>query len=149
MVETEETPVNSRVRLIMHLEFVVPGPPISGQSPGVSLNLWKAAVQAAVKARWSLSTLEGQLKAIIINFHEGAGPSVDVDNMTKPILDVMQDLVYNDDRQITQAEISHVRIDAAFRIAGTPWILVGAIQAGTQFVYVRIDDPVVPFPLPK
>jgi hypothetical protein len=26
---------------------------------------------------------------------------------------------------------------------------VNAIQAGTQFVYVRIEDPADPFPLPK
>jgi hypothetical protein len=32
---------------------------------------------------------------------------------------------------------------------GVSKTLVDAIQAGRQFVYVRIEDPVDPFPLPK
>ena len=69
--------------------------------------------------------------------------------MSKPILDEMQKVVYENDRQIRQAEITHVRIGAAFSIMGASKILVNAIQAGSQFVYVRIEDPVDPFPLPK
>ncbi len=61
----------------------------------------------------------------------------------------MQGIVYDDDRQIRQAEISHVRIDAPFVIVGVSKILVTARQAGHQFVSVRIEDPVDPFPLPK
>ena len=47
------------------------------------------------------------------------------------------------------AEITHVRIDAAFAIVGASKIIVSAVQAGNQFVYVRIEEPVDPFPLPK
>ncbi len=133
----------------MHLEFVVPGPPISNQSPGSNLEQWRATVEAEAKTRWSKAVLTGDLKVIIINFHLGSKPSLDVDNMSKPILDVMQTIVYEDDRQIRQAEISHVRIDAPFVIVGTSKILVDSIHAGNQFVYVRIEDPVEPFPLPK
>jgi hypothetical protein len=61
----------------------------------------------------------------------------------------MQEVVYEDDRQIRQAEISHVRIDAPFVVVGASRLLVAAVQAGNQFVYVRIEDPVDPFPLPK
>ena len=91
----------------------------------------------------------GDLKAVIINFYAGNKPSVDVDNMSKPILDEMQQIVYQDDRQISQAEITHLRIGAAFAIAGVSKVLVTALQAGLQFVYVRLEDPVDPFPLPK
>jgi Holliday junction resolvase RusA-like endonuclease len=133
----------------MHVEFVVLGPPISNQSPGVNLDNWRATVEAEVKKQWNKAVLGGNLKVIIINFHLGDKPSVDVDNMSKPILDVMQDIVYDDDRQIRQAEISHVRIDAPFVVVGVSKILVAAVQAGNQFVYVRIEDPVDPFPLPK
>jgi hypothetical protein len=69
--------------------------------------------------------------------------------MSKPILDVMQRIVYDDDRQIRQAEISHVRIHAPFVFVGASKIVVAAVQAGNQFVYVRIEDAVDPFPLPK
>lgn len=98
---------------------------------------------------WPASPLLGTLKAIVINFHRGDKPSLDVDNMSKPILDAMQTLVYDDDRQIRQCEITHVRIDAPFVFVGASKVLVFAIQAGEQFVYVRIEDTVTPFPLPK
>ena len=93
--------------------------------------------------------LTGEVKAVIINFFAGNKPSVDVDNMSKPILDAIQKVVYEDDRQVRQAEITHVKIGAAFQIMGVLKILVDAIWAGTQFVYVRIEDPLDPFPLPR
>jgi hypothetical protein len=69
--------------------------------------------------------------------------------MSKPILDVLENIVYEDDRQIRRAEITHVRIDAPFVFVGASKIVVAAVQAGNQFVYVRIEDAVDPFPLPK
>jgi len=69
--------------------------------------------------------------------------------MSKPILDVMQNIVYDDDRQIRQAEITHLRISAPFVLPGVSKIIVQELQAGNEFVYVRIEDTVNPFPLPK
>ena len=139
--------------MAMHLEFVVQGPPISNQQNTAqgraNLAAWSATVRGAAQNVWANPILTGELKAIIINFYAGNEPSVDVDNMSKPILDVMQKSVYNNDRQIRQAEISHLKIGAAFSIVGVSKVLVTALQAGSQFVYVRIEDPVDPFPLPK
>jgi hypothetical protein len=90
-----------------------------------------------------------QLKVILINFHDDDTPTVDVDNMSKPILDALQQIVYDDDRQIIQAEITHTRLDAAYMIGGAAKIIANALQANQPFVYVRIEDPVYPFPLPK
>ena len=97
---------------------------------------------------WANPPLTGHLRAIVINFHAGNLPSVDLDNMSKPILDAMERVVYHDNRQIVQSELTHLRIGAAFSIAGASRVLVTALQAGLQFVYVRIEDPVYPFPLP-
>lgn len=139
--------------MAVHIEFVVHGPPISNQqsSPGGRANLaaWRASIAGAAAPKWVNSPLNGDLKAIVINFYEGSGPSVDVDNMSKPILDELQDIVYHDDRQIVQAEITHLKVGAAFSIPGVSKVLVTALHAGAQFVYVRIEDPVDPFPLPK
>ena len=133
----------------MHPGFVVLEPPISNQSPGPNLASWRSIVEKEAKLHWwTKPLLLGNLKAIIINFHAGNRPSVDVDNMSKPILDVLQSIVYRDDRQIIQAEITLARIEAAFAVARASKILVSALQAANQFVYVRIDDPVDPFPLP-
>lgn len=119
----------------MHLEFAVLGPPISNQQNRVrgkaNLAAWRATVAGEARKQWTKPILVGELKVIIINFHEGNKPSLDVDNLSKPILDAMQKIVYDDDRQIRQAEISHQKIRALYSI-----------------VYVRLEDPVIPFPLP-
>jgi Holliday junction resolvase RusA-like endonuclease len=140
--------------MALSLEFVVPGPPISNQqsTPAGRANLmnWRGVISGVVAPVWGAKpVLTGELKAVIINFFQGNKPSVDVDNMSKPILDAMENVVYENDRQIRQAEITHVKIGDAFSIMGVSKILVGALQAGSQFVYVRIEDPVDPFPLPR
>ena len=139
--------------MAVHLEFVVLGPPISNQqsTPQGKANLtaWRATVAGEAQNRFASPLLTGALKAVIINFYEGNKPSGDVDNMSKPVLDVMQSIVYSDDRQIRQAQIAHLEIDAPFSIVGVSKIIVDALHAGSEFVYVRIEDPVDPFPLPK
>jgi Holliday junction resolvase RusA-like endonuclease len=118
--------------------------------PGARLlQSWRAAVATEAQNQWNKPVLTRKLKAVIINFHLGDKPSLDVDNMSKPILDVMENIVYGNDRQIRQVEITHVRIDAPFVFVGASKIVVSAVQTGNQFVYVRIEDPVDPFPLPK
>jgi len=133
----------------MHLEFVIVGVPISNQSSGATLRTWRTLVETEAKMNWPKPPLTGKLKAVIINFHSGDKPSLDLYNMSKPILDVLQTIVYDDDRQIRQVEITHVRIDAPFVFVGVSKLIVTAIQAGNEFVYVRIEDPVDPYPLPK
>jgi hypothetical protein len=139
--------------MALHLEFVVVGPPISNQQSipkgKANLTAWRAQVAGEAQSKWLTAPLTNLLKAVIINFHNGSKPSVDVDNMSKPILDVMQNLIFDDDRQIRQAEIIHVEIGGAFAIKGVSKIIVDALQVGAQFVYVRIEDPLIPYPLPK
>jgi hypothetical protein len=131
-----------------YVEFVVPGVPISNQVPGANLSSWRAAIAAEARSRWNSPPLLVELKAIVINFYAGIRPTLDLDNMSKPILDAMENLVYAADRQIRQAELTHVHIRSPFVFVGASPLIVNAVQAGNQFVYVRIEDPVVPFPLP-
>ena len=123
--------------------------PAEHASGEVEPDCLRETVAGQAQNQWASPVLLGPLKAIIINFHDGNRPSVDVDNMSKPILDVLQSIVYSDDRQIRQAQITHLEIGAPFSIVGVSKIIVNAIQAGTQFVYIRIEDPADPFPLPK
>ena len=43
------------------------------------------------------------------------------------ILDVLEGIVYDNDRQVSQAEITHVRIDAPFVFVGASKIVVSAV----------------------
>jgi Holliday junction resolvase RusA-like endonuclease len=136
-----------------HMEFVVAGPPISNQqsTPTGRANLaaWRTKIRGVAQTLWSNPAPSGELKVIILNFYVGKEPSVDLDNMSKPILDAMQSLVYDDDRQVTQGEIAHLRVGGAYTIAGVSDVVVLAIRAGAEFVYIRIEDPVVPYSLPR
>jgi Holliday junction resolvase RusA-like endonuclease len=139
--------------MAMHLDFVVPGPPISNQQSTAqgraNLAAWRATIAGAAALAWPNAPLTIELKAVIINFYAGNEPSVDADNMSKAILDEMQGIAYVNDRQIIQAELTHARLNGAYQIGGVRPIIVNALQAQTQFVCVRIEDPVIPLPLPK
>lgn len=139
--------------MAMYLEFVVVGPPISNQQSTAqgraNLAAWKATIAGAATLAWPNAPLAIELKAVIINFFAGNEPSVDTDNMSKPILDAMQGIAYVDDRQVVQAEFTHARLGGAYQIGGVRPVIVNALQTQAQFVFVRIEDPVNPFPLPK
>jgi Holliday junction resolvase RusA-like endonuclease len=139
--------------MALHLEFIVLGPPISNQQSTAqgraNLATWRATIAGAATLNWPYPPLSVELKAVIINFYAGNEPSVDADNMSKPILDAMQTIAYVNDRQFVQVELAHARIGDAYQVVGVRPIIVTAIQAGNQFVYVRVEDPVNQFPLPK
>lgn len=138
----------------VHVEYVIVDIPVSNQATNrPALKAWQTPVRDAAAAAWATAhpggaLLTGDLKAVIVNFHQGDEPTLDVDNLSKPILDAMQGAVYVNDRQVRQAEFAHVRIDAPFVIVRVSKLIVEAVQAGRDFVYVRIEDPVDPFPLP-
>ena len=134
----------------MHVEFAVDGPPISNQSKGLALPAWRTKVDVAARLAWAgRSPLSTPVRVTIINFHAAMKPGVDVDNMSKPIHDVMNGVVYDDDRLITQAEIVHLWIELPLVFRGVSRVLVNAVQAGPEFVYVRVADPLNPYPLPR
>jgi Holliday junction resolvase RusA-like endonuclease len=84
---------------MLHLEFVLPGPPLSYQTRDkANLKAWQATVSAEAAKTWTAAPLTGKLKFLLINFHEGDEPSHDDDNMMKPIRDALNQFVYADDR---------------------------------------------------
>jgi crossover junction endodeoxyribonuclease RusA len=113
------------------LEFVVSGPPVSHQTNDKkNLKLWQATVKAEAAKLWASPPLTGNLKFLLINFHEG----------DKPIRDALNKFVYDDDRQIRYSETIHVSIDAPIRIRKASRILLDAFCKGDEFLYVRIED---------
>jgi Holliday junction resolvase RusA-like endonuclease len=135
-----------------HLEFIVLGPPISNQqsTPQGRSNLaaWRATISGAATLAWQNAPITIELKAVIINFYAGNEPSVDTDNMSKPILDALQGIAYVNDRQVVQSQLTHARLGGAYHIGGRRPVIVNALKAQAQFVYVSIEDIDNPFPLP-
>jgi len=134
---------------MMHLEFVLPGPPVSYQtSDKANLKKWQATVKAEAAKAWKNPPLKGKLKFLLINFHEGDKPTLDDDNMVKPIRDALNKLVYDDDRQIRYSETLHVPIDDPIKIRGAAAILLAAFSKAAEFLYVRIEDAPTVIQLP-
>jgi Holliday junction resolvase RusA-like endonuclease len=83
----------------LHLEFTVEGPPVSHQTKEkAALKRWKTKVRDEAAKTWTGPPVTGRLNFTPINFHEGATPPLDDDNMVKPIRDALNKLVYEDDR---------------------------------------------------
>ncbi|SRR5947209_6911088 len=123
------------------LEFVVPGPPVSHQAKDkAQLKKWQITVRAAAAKIWANPPLTGKLKLLLINFHEGDKPSLDDDNMVKPIRDALNKLVYDDDRQIRYSETIQVSIDAPVKIRRGSKVLLDCYCQGDEFLYVRIEE---------
>ena len=134
----------------MHLEFVLPGTPVSSQTRDrTNLRKWKDAVRSAAAKMWTGAALSGKLKLVVIYFHEGDKPPLDDDNMVKPIRDALTQLVYDDDRQIRHSETLHVPIDAPIRIRGASAVLLAGYSKGGEFLYVRVEDAPADIQLPR
>lgn len=135
---------------MVHLEFVLPGPPVSYQtSDKANLKAWQAAVKTEAAKTWTAAPLTGKLKFLLINFHEGDKPPMDDDNMVKPIRDALNKFVYIDDRQIRHSETHQIPIDDPIKARGVSSILLAALGRGDEFLYVRIEDAPTVLQLPR
>lgn len=72
-------------------------------------------------------------------FYEGA--PTDVDNILKPILDSLKDMVYRDDVQITDLISRRRPLVGPFRIEVVSPVLAEALGQGREFLHIRITDP--------
>jgi hypothetical protein len=126
---------------MLHLEFVLPGPPVSHQTKDrANLKVWQATVRREAAKTWTAAPLSGRLKFVVINFHEGDKPPMDDDNMVKPIRDALNRFVFEDDSQIRYSETIHVPIDEPIKIRRASAILLAGYSKGEAFLYVRVED---------
>jgi crossover junction endodeoxyribonuclease RusA len=62
----------------------------------------------------------------------------DVDNLTKPVLDALQGIVYDNDRQISDVAAGRRDINARFRVRHISLALAEAFSNGEQFVHICV-----------
>ena len=79
---------------------------------------------------------------MIIYFHQSE-TTLDVDNITKSLLDGLTGVVFRDDRQVSDLRVRKSRLSTGLVLTGASLYLLDAIeqmsQAGSDFVYVRVD----------
>jgi hypothetical protein len=91
------------------LRVRAPDPPASHQaSDKANLRARQATERTEAARKWTGAPLTGKLRFLPINFHEGDMPSLDDNNMVNPIRDALNNLVYEDDRQIRYSQTPHV-----------------------------------------
>jgi hypothetical protein len=97
-----------------------------------------AQVRSAAQTAWppDQPPLTGDLEASISEFSERA--TRDRDNMAKPILDVLQGIAYNDDRQIKALHVDWRDINGYYIVRFMSPIVAAALSAGYEFLWVRI-----------
>ncbi|WP_423922147.1 RusA family crossover junction endodeoxyribonuclease [Candidatus Poriferisodalis sp.] len=86
--------------MALPFEFCIEGPPVSQQAnKKARCRDWRNAVRSAAMSEWDSSQpIDGPVAVTISYIYEDA--SLDVDNVPKPILDALKNLVYPDDDQV-------------------------------------------------
>jgi hypothetical protein len=126
---------------MLPFEFTVPGPPLSHQTRDrQKLSAWRLAVQTAAALRWGTAPAEKvSLRLAVTYYHEGDAVRIDNDNLLKPVQDALNQLVYEDDRQVTDAAVRKTSIDGEFRVRGASPVLLMAFVDWVEFIYVKVE----------
>jgi len=125
-----------------YLEITIVGPPVSHQSKNKSkLLAWKNEVRSAAATEWQRNPpLKVPLQVIVAYYHEGPEIRLDNDNFVKPIQDALNQLIYEDDRQLTDTIIRKTSIDTAIVARGKSAVLLAAFAHGEPFVHIVVRD---------
>jgi crossover junction endodeoxyribonuclease RusA len=128
---------------MLPFEFIIPGPPRSQQTRHrVQLRTWKDAVREAASKRWPIGVAPdtGDIRIIVQYVLDKPRVLIDGDKLLKPIQDALIGLVYDDDRQITDAVTQKRPIDDPFFVRHMSMVLAEGFAKGDEFVYVRVEQ---------
>lgn len=124
-------------------EFCVKGVAVSWRAGGRRgenrrrLQLWRDAVAGGATCAVAGSPIfSGKVTVNIALFSEQQGP--DLDNMAKPILDAMQGIVYENDRQVAGHLAEWCDIDGFYEVRFMSRVVAAAMSEGSPFVWVRV-----------
>lgn len=127
----------------MIAEFIVTGTPISSGASGRSRERWKHVVSAAAAAALpdEHALVADSVKVTIIYFY--VQTDLDLDNIIKPILDALIEVVYVNDFQVTDISAAkRDRTETLFLERASPIILEQLATTADNpqdFVYVAIE----------
>lgn len=122
----------------MVFEFIVPRRPVSFQTTNRgNLSLWKDYVYGYAFREWRGTPVTDRFFRFSIVFLCDEEPP-DINNVIKPIEDVLCGLVYPDDNSVLSVD-GHTRFfSEPFDVASVPGKLASAYYQGNECVYVRV-----------
>jgi crossover junction endodeoxyribonuclease RusA len=81
----------------------------------------------------------GQIMLTVIYFYESE-PSMDIDNIPKPIADALKGLIYLDDEQVTDVSCRKRNLNSNLRIENPSSVLAEGLSHGSQFLYIVVEE---------
>ncbi len=97
-------------------------------------------VRGAAALEWGDQVaLDSAVSVTIVYFYKDG--SVDVDNMIKPILDALVQLVITDDSLVAQVIARKTELRPGLTVRNASAELAAVIDRGSDFVYVRVSEP--------
>ena len=96
-------------------------------------------VAAASRAAWpnGRAPTACDVEVRISEFSEYA--TRDRDNMAKPVLNAMQGVVYENDKQVKTLHVDWCDIDGAYVVRHMSPVAAAALSAGHEFLWVRVS----------
>ena len=104
------------------------------------LRAWRVEVRRAAEQYWPVgqSPFTGDLQVTIYYFFDGV--PADVDNLVKPIHDALIDLVYRDDRQVSESIVRRRDLRGRFHVRNLTSVLAEGLDRRREFLYVIVSD---------
>lgn len=120
-------------------EFVVDGPAVSQQTRRPERRrAWKRDVERAARDRWNTDPpTDGPVSVTITYFFNARSP--DADNIPKPILDALEDLIYSNDKQVSDLLCRKRGFREDFLVRSPPVELLEYIRQSRQVVHIHVD----------
>lgn len=97
--------------------FWVASKPLSQGASGQKA--YRARIRAAAAAAVSKPSDSNRIDIDIIFASKDRSLRADVDNIGKPVLDALKDVLYTDDRQVRSIRVIALPLDDAFKTTGT------------------------------
>ena len=128
---------------MLPLEYVVIGTPKSLRASGKSKQDWKRRIRAAATAALPAiaPVSAASVRVTVVYFY--VQTDLDTDNILKPILDAMKDLVYEDDKQVIDIIAAKRDLAVSYALSGvSPVVVAQLVSAATDpkdFIFVRVE----------
>ena len=128
--------------MALPFEFVIDGPPVSQQARRRErVRQWRDEVRRVAEQYWTAGELPalGRIMLTIIYFYESE-PSLDIDNIPKPIGDALKGLAYLDDEQVTDVLCRKRSLNSNLRVENPSSVLAEGLSRGSQFLYIVVEE---------
>lgn len=130
--------------ILFPLEFAVHGTPVSLQSKNAQArDSWREKVRAAGRAALPADYFATLLPlAVTLYYFPRARMSGDIDNIVKPVLDALRQVVYLDDRQIERVVVQRFEPDRVALVRISSPLLDTVLNGEDPVLFVKMSDDI-------